>query len=43
VCRLSHAEWKQLSDAARATAERNGWDACAEKFEAALIAAAEGR
>jgi glycosyltransferase involved in cell wall biosynthesis len=43
VCRLGDAEWRQLSDAARATAERNTWDDAATRFEQILLDAAARR
>jgi glycosyltransferase involved in cell wall biosynthesis len=41
ICRMSDAEWKNLSDAAYATAQANTWDEAAKKFEAALVEAVE--
>lgn len=40
VARMSEKEWKPLSDAAYATAQRNTWDRAADLFEQALREAA---
>ncbi len=40
VCRMSEAEWRQLSDAALATAAASTWEDSANRFEQALLQAA---
>jgi glycosyltransferase involved in cell wall biosynthesis len=40
ISRMPDAEWRKLSDAARATAEANTWDHAAQLFEQAIIEAA---
>jgi glycosyltransferase involved in cell wall biosynthesis len=40
IARMTEAEWKPLSDAAFATAQRNTWDRAADLFEQALLEAA---
>lgn len=39
VCRLSNDDWKQMSEIAYQTAQRNTWERCCEMFEAALVKA----
>lgn len=41
VLRLSHEEWRQMSDAAYRTATRFNWDDATDLFEDALELAAE--
>lgn len=46
VAAMAGAEWREMSDAALATAQRNGWDHSTDLFEAALqkaVMASEGR